>query len=140
MLCRQADGFTLVEVAMALGIFAFAIIPVIGLMGTGLKVSKESIDASTTAQIFRQAKAVLSTNTSVTSTNFYFSNEGDKLENVSGAIYQAMVSAVAPADAAQGLLVRKMWQVKIVRASATDVIFSTRAIQVSRNISTADFP
>ena len=125
---------------MALGIFAFAIIPVIGLMGTGLKVSKESIDASTTAQIFRQAKAVLSTNTSVTSTNFYFSNEGDKLENVSGAIYQAMVSAVAPADAAQGLLVRKMWQVKIVRASATDVIFSTRAIQVSRNISTADFP
>jgi len=130
-------GFTLVEVAMALGIFAFAIIPVIGLMGTGLKASKESIDASTTTQIFRQAEAVLATNASVT--DIYFSNEGEKLANASGAVYQAVMSAVTPNDAAQGLLVRKMWRVKIVRASAPSAIFSTRAIQVSQDISTSDF-
>jgi hypothetical protein len=65
---QQAKAFTLVEVAMALGIFAFAIIPVIGLMGTGLRVSKESIDASTTANIYRLTEAMLSTNAAVTST------------------------------------------------------------------------
>ena len=62
---------------MPLGIFAFAIIPVIGLMGTGLKVSKESIDASTAANIYRLAEAMLSTNASVTSTNMYFSKNSE---------------------------------------------------------------
>lgn len=123
---------------MALGIFAFAIIPVIGLMGAGLKVSKESIDASTATQIFRKAEAVLSSNTSLTSTNMYFSNEGEPT-SAAGAVYQAVMTPVTPADAAQGLLVRKMWQVKVVNAAAPSVIFSTRTIQVSRDISATDF-
>ena len=135
----QAKAFTLVEVALALGIFAFAIIPVIGLMGTGLNVSKESIDASTTANIYRLTEARLSTNASVTSTNIYFSNEGEPT-NAAGAIYQANINPTITADAAQGLLVRKMWQVTLVRAAATNVIFSTRVIQLSREISTSDFP
>jgi prepilin-type N-terminal cleavage/methylation domain-containing protein len=130
-------GFTIIEVAIALGIFAFAIIPVIGLMSTGLKVSKESIDASTTSQIFRLAEARLSTNASTT--EMYFSNEGEET-NASAAVYQASFNPTNTADAAQGLLVRKMWQVRIVRASATNVIFSTRSIQVSRDISATDFP
>lgn len=124
---------------MALGIFAFAIIPVIGLMGTGLKVSKESIDAATTAQIFRKAEAALYGNAAVTSTNMYFSNEGEAT-NSSGAVYQAVMSAVTPADAASGLLVRKLWQVKVVNAAATNVVFSTRTIQLARDISANDFP
>jgi uncharacterized protein (TIGR02598 family) len=140
MFRQQAKAFTLVEVAMALGIFAFAIIPVIGLMGTGLKVSKESIDASTTANIYRLAEAMLSTNAAVTSTNMYFSNEGEGLTNAVGAIYQASVNPMNTTDAAQGLLVRKMWQVTVVRAAAPDVVFSTRSVQVSRDISTSDFP
>ena len=139
MLCRQDKAFTLVEVAMALGIFAFAIIPVIGLMGTGLKVSKESIDASTTANIYRLTEAMLSTNAAVTSTNMYFSNEGEPT-NAAGAIYQANINPMNTADAAQGLLVRKMWQVTVVRAAATNVVFSTRSVQLSRDISTSDFP
>ena len=139
MFRQQAKAFTLVEVAMALGIFAFAIIPVIGLMGTGLKISKESIDASTTANIYRLTEAMLSTNASVTSTNMYFSNEGEPT-NAAGAIYQANINPTITADAAQGLLVRKMWQVTLVRAAATNVIFSTRAVQLSREISTSDFP
>jgi uncharacterized protein (TIGR02598 family) len=139
MFHQQAKAFTLVEVAMALGIFAFAIIPVIGLMGTGLKVSKESIDASTTANIYRLAEAMLSTNAAVTSTNMYFSNEGEPT-NAAGAIYQANINPMNTADAAQGLLVRKMWQVTVVRAAATNVVFSTRSVQLSRDISTSDFP
>jgi uncharacterized protein (TIGR02598 family) len=137
---QQAKAFTLVEVALALGIFAFAIIPVIGLMGTGLNVSKESIDASTTANIYRLAEAMLSTNAAVTSTNMYFSNEGEGLTNAVGAIYQANINPMNTTDAAKGLLVRKMWQVTVVRAAAPDVVFSTRSVQVSRDISTNDFP
>jgi len=139
MFRQQAKAFTLVEVAMALGIFAFAIIPVIGLMGTGLRVSKESIDASTTANIYRLTEAMLSTNAAVTSTNMYFSNEGEPT-NAAGAIYQANINPMNTADAAQGLLVRKMWQVTVVRAAATNIVFSTRSVQLSRDISTSDFP
>ena len=136
---QQAKAFTLVEVALALGIFAFAIIPVIGLMGTGLRVSKESIDASTTANIYRLTEAMLSTNAAVTSTNMYFSNEGEPT-NAAGAIYQANINPMNTTDAAQGLLVRKMWQVKVVRAATPDFVFSTRSVQLSRYISTSDFP
>jgi uncharacterized protein (TIGR02598 family) len=136
---QQAKAFTLVEVALALGIFAFAIIPVIGLMGTGLRVSKESIDASTTANIYRLTEAMLSTNVAVTSTNMYFSNEGEPT-NAAGAIYQANINPMNTTDAAQGLLVRKMWQVKVVRAATPDFVFSTRSVQLSRDISTSDFP
>lgn len=135
---RFSAGFTLIEVAIALGIFAFAIIPIIGLMGTGLKVSKESIDDTTTAQIFRVAEATLSANAATSATNFYFSNEGT-LTNSSEAIFRAIVDPVTPSDAAQGLLVRRMWQVRIVNPAATNVVYSERSIQVSRDISTSDF-
>jgi hypothetical protein len=33
-----------------------------------------------------------------------------------------------------------MWQVKVVRAATPDFVFSTRSVQVSRDISTNDFP
>jgi hypothetical protein len=82
---------------------------------------------------------MLSTNAAVTSTNMYFSNEGEPT-NAAGAIYQANISPINTADAAQGLLVRKMWQVTVVRAVATNVVFSTRSVQLSRDISTNDFP
>lgn len=123
---------------MALGIFAFAIIPVIGLMGTGLKASKESINASTTAQIFRIADALVASDASVTTTNMFFSNEGEQTDS-SDAVFKAVVSPLSPNDAAGGLLVRKMWQVQIVNPAATNVIYSTRSIQVSRDLSTNDF-
>lgn len=123
---------------MALGIFAFAIIPVIGLLGTGLKASKESVDASTTTRIFRKVEAILSSESPLLSTPLYFSNEGE-LTDVSGAIYQAVVSPVTPSDVTKGLLVRKVWQIKVVNAAAPANIFSTRAIQVARDISANDF-
>jgi len=132
-------GLTLVEVAIALGIFAFAIIPVIGLMETALKVSKESIDSSTTTQIFRLAKAQIATNTNPAT--MYFSVAGeDTTTNPAGAAYQAnFTRQTNDSGAAQGLLVRNSWQVRIVRADATNSVFNTRVIQISRPISTNDF-
>lgn len=127
----RSGGFSLVEVAMALGLFAFAIIPIIGMMGTGLSVSKDSIESSTLAQIFRQAEAYAATNTNNTGT-LYFSSYGEQT-NVSGAIYRMSFSNVTPTDAAAGLLARRLLQTTVVKAAATNVAIpnGTRFLQLS---------
>lgn len=48
---RQSGAFSLVEVALALGIIAFALIPVIGLLPIGLSSYRKSIDLSVGSQI-----------------------------------------------------------------------------------------
>ncbi len=119
---------------MALGLFAFAIIPIIGMMGTGLCVSKDSIESSTLAQIFRQAEAYAATNTDNSGT-LYFSSYGEKLTNSSGAIYQMSFSNATPADAAAGLLARRLVQTTVVKSAATNVAIpnGTRFLQLSRD-------
>ena len=130
---RKAGGFSLVEVAMALGLFAFAIIPVIGMMGTGLSVSKDSIESSTLAQIFRQAEAYAATNTDNAGT-LYFTRYGEQT-NLSGAIYQMSFSNATPTDAAAGLLARRLLQTTVVKAAATNVAIpnGTRFLQLSKD-------
>ena len=119
---------------MALGLFAFAIIPVIGMMGTGLCVSKDSIESSTLAQIFRQAEAYAATNTDNAGT-LYFSSYGEKLTNSSGAIYQMSFSNATPTDAAAGLLARRLVQTTVVKSAATNVAIpnGSRFLQLSRD-------
>ena len=131
---RKAGGFTLVEVAMALGLFAFAIIPVIGMMGTGLCVSKDSIESSTLSQIFRQAEASAATNTDNAGT-LYFTRYGEQLASSSGAIYQMSFSNATPTDAAAGLLARRLVQTTVVKAAATNVAIpnGTRFLQLSKD-------
>lgn len=41
---RSASGFTMVEIAIALGILAFALVAIIGVLPTGMKVQKENRD------------------------------------------------------------------------------------------------
>ncbi len=129
-------AFSLVEVAIALGIFAFAIVPIVGLMGAGLKISKDSIDSSTTTQIFRKALALIETNSSVT--EVYFSKEGKVMGSV-GAVYKANLTATNLSDAAQGLLARRVWRVSVVKADAQSVTNAVRTIQISRDLETSDF-
>lgn len=40
--CRGAAGFTMVEIALSLGIIAFALVAIIGVLPAGLKVQKEN--------------------------------------------------------------------------------------------------
>jgi len=51
---RSAGGFTLVEVALVIGIVSFAFVTMIGLLPLGLNISREAIDATIEAQIARQ--------------------------------------------------------------------------------------
>jgi len=125
--CRST-GFTLVEVAMALGIFSFAIIPVIGLMGTAQNVSQESIRASAKARIFEQVTPLLSNTTTLSSsgTSYYFTQAGQlttpsgtgnltpvftaTCSDVSGTLSNA---SVYPNNAAAGLTPNKVITVTI---------------------------
>jgi Tfp pilus assembly protein PilV len=46
-------GFSLVEEVMALGIFTMAIVPVIGLLGSGMQISQASIEQSALSAILQ---------------------------------------------------------------------------------------
>ena len=130
---RRSGGFSLVEVAMALGIFAFAIIPIIGMMGTGLSVSKDSIESSMLSQIFRQTEACAATNTNNTGT-LYFSSYGEQT-NAGSAIYRMTFTNVTPADAAAGLLARRLLQATVVKVAAQNIAIpnGTRFLQMSKD-------
>lgn len=47
-------GFSLVEVVLAIGIVAFAFLPLLGLMPIGLNTSRQAIDTTMEAQIVQQ--------------------------------------------------------------------------------------
>lgn len=51
------DGFSLVEVALALGIFVFCFVALIGLLPVGLDIFRTAMDASASAQIFERIAA-----------------------------------------------------------------------------------
>jgi len=94
---RRRTGFTLVEVALALGIIAMAFVPVLGLLPVGLDVSRKAIDATIASQIVQKLTneaqqtdfSTLSTLSGITS---YFDDQGIQLPdttNVADAIYAA---------------------------------------------------
>lgn len=53
---KHRDGFSLVEVTLAIGLFAFALIPILGLMGHGMVTLRDSVADTTKAGI---AKALM---------------------------------------------------------------------------------
>jgi uncharacterized protein (TIGR02598 family) len=76
-----SHGFSLIEVTLALGIFAFAMIPIIGLVSSGMKSLRGSMDDAVRGEIVRKVVAeagrVPYTNlSSFDGTNFYFDDEG----------------------------------------------------------------
>jgi len=56
---RKALGFSLVEVVLALGVAAFCMITLLGLLPAGLKTQQNSIQQTTAAQIICQIQAFL---------------------------------------------------------------------------------
>lgn len=105
------NSFSLVEMTLALGIFSFAIISVIGLMTVGLKASQESKEETLTATIAKnlsmKVQAHLYTNgvvaPSATNTfqpgtlTYYYDRFGLETTAVGDPQYQANVTISAPA-------------------------------------------
>ena len=78
---RFPHGFSLIEVTIALGVFAFAMIPIIGLVSSGMKSLRGSMDEGVRGEIVRKVVAeagrVPYTNLSTFSGSlFYFDDEG----------------------------------------------------------------
>ncbi len=130
---RCLGGFSLVEVVIALGLFAFAIIPLIGLMGGGLKISEDSIQSSNLSEIYRQAeaRAVKYMNSNALPAVMYFNFSGGE-SSAADAIYQLSFTTNAPAGAAQGFLARKTWKFTVERANTTNIV-GERFISLSQD-------
>jgi uncharacterized protein (TIGR02598 family) len=94
-------AFSLVEVVLALGIFSFAILSILGLMATGLNTVKSSSTSMTIANISRNLRADLQATpfTSLTlnsSITYYFTDRGNPTTTPANAYYVAVLTPLAP--------------------------------------------
>jgi uncharacterized protein (TIGR02598 family) len=129
-------GFSLVEVVMALGIFSFVIISIIGLMGSGLKASQDSIRDSTQARIFEQVAPLVRAITNAATTNgaTNFTVAGQIAGNVADAIYTAKWTDESRSQTSgpiSGLRANKVWKVIIERYGVADSSMATNFVMLS---------
>jgi uncharacterized protein (TIGR02598 family) len=91
----RREGFSLVEVVIALGITSFVIIAIIGLLSVGLQTSRESAEdmnlalmGQTTASLLRSrtfTNVLNSTNFGDTNADYFFDANGALTRDTSGA-------------------------------------------------------
>ena len=80
-LVRDSRAFSLIEVVIAIGIFAFAIVPIIGLLGSGMGTLKDSMSDTVRSDIARRVVGEyqrMPYSNLVASTSF-FDSEGGRL-------------------------------------------------------------
>jgi uncharacterized protein (TIGR02598 family) len=88
-------AFSLVEVAMALGVTAFAIVPIIGLLSIGLSTARANIDNPIEAQIVGWVEGnIRASGTSAPSSSAWFDAFGISLPSQQNALFQAQTSAI----------------------------------------------
>ena len=92
-------GFSLVEVVIAIGILSFAMVPLLGMLPTGLNTFRNSIDRSVSTQIAQQilneARQTDFTNLPSLQGNRYFTDEGDPTTETSpNRIYLARTDII----------------------------------------------
>lgn len=99
-------GFSLVEVSIALGILAFVILAVFGLMGVGLSASKSAQVDTALAAASRFAVASLQTNApgTLNGTTFLFDYDGKSVATTNQAFFQCTVATNSPAANAPRLI------------------------------------
>jgi uncharacterized protein (TIGR02598 family) len=92
-------GFSLVEVVIAIGVIAFAFIPMVGMLPMGLNLSKQAIDTTVEAQIAQRLTAEVQQTdfsrldelaASSIANPYYFDDQGNKVIDPANAIYQAI--------------------------------------------------
>lgn len=108
---KRVSAFTLVEIVMAIGIFTFALIGVVMLLGNALRSSSETQrDSALATALGTSASVVRSMSTSVSSTNLFFNQQGSLLTNNSQAYFQFALSAKG---AGTGPVSLDYWTVKV---------------------------
>jgi uncharacterized protein (TIGR02598 family) len=93
-------AFTLVETTIAMGIVAFAMVPILGLVPMGLSTFRNAISVTAEAQIVQGlSNEILLTDYELVASKYaseqfsYYSDEGEPLDSATaaGALYQASV-------------------------------------------------
>jgi len=96
------SGFSLVEVAIALGVLSFVIVPILGLMGTGLSTARDAALDMAALQIRQRVESDMrqmtfaSISQTAFSTNYSFSKDGRALQSgdpsfAQNALYKVQV-------------------------------------------------
>lgn len=94
----RVDAFSLVEVAMALGIASFVLISLLGLMTVSLNAGKRAYEDTSVAAIAQTVASEVRTNSfsSLFAQSFdrYFAYDGVPLPSADGAYYRCSVSTM----------------------------------------------
>ena len=89
---RKSGGFSLVEVMLAIGIMAFAILPLLAMLPIGLKLHRLAIDSTLTTQIVSRVTHEVQqtdfTNLASLSVplNYYFDDQGNLIGTNAAAV------------------------------------------------------
>lgn len=100
------SGFSLVEISIALGILAFVMLAIVGLMGVGLDSSKSARVETAMVNASRFAISSLQTNAPATlgSSAFWFNYDGVPVTSSNAAHFQCVVLTNKPASSAPRLI------------------------------------
>jgi uncharacterized protein (TIGR02598 family) len=82
---KQVAAFSLVETTLAIGVVAFALVAMLGLMPVGLTSFRQAMDASTSSRIIQRVSADLRQGSSVQPQQpiLYFDEQGDEMTSAS---------------------------------------------------------
>jgi len=93
-----SPGFSLIEVVMAIGVVAFALVALLGLLPTGLKTFKSTMNTAVGSQIAERVFNDMQVTdwTNLVSTNRYYDEQGSELSNSNAlnCIYWVQVNIV----------------------------------------------
>lgn len=127
--CRR--GFSLVEISLAMGILAFVVLAVLGLLGVGMSSGRFAQTDTALTAAARFAVSCLQTNNpaAMAGTNFWFSADGLPLTSSNNAHFQCVVATNSPAASAPrlvGLRLEFRHPVSVPAAArATNVIYAS---------------
>ena len=99
---QTRSAFSLIEVTIALGIVAFALVPIIGLVSTGMKSLRDSMDETVRAEIVRKVSGealrvpYAKLLDEFQNKTFYFDDEG--IQQPSSNVSTIFVATTAVAD------------------------------------------
>lgn len=93
----RRNGFSLVEVAMSLGIVAFAFTALLGMLPLGLNMFRDAVETSVTSRIFERVSGDVQQSDFDTLTAGglplrYFDDQGNELPGQAGSLYWARAS------------------------------------------------
>lgn len=129
--CR---GFSLVEVVIAIGVIAFAFIPMVGMLPMGLNLSRQAIDTTVEAQISQRLTAEVQQTdfsrldelaTASIANPYYFDDQGNKVTDPANAIYQATFAISTSTTLPNAVATQKL-------ATVTLCVLNTRSNRTSQ--------